>query len=163
MLAPKVRAWFAKTETPTVPERKTPFDPLVQADPPREMVWIPGGTFRMGTTDKHPHFADAPGHEVEVDGFLARRDGGDERPVRGLREGDGVRHGRGAEADPGVDPSGTATRRTGPVAGSTCSRFPGVLAAAGSSSEPSQSLVEVDCPAHAGSTPRGRAATSRTG
>jgi len=33
------------------------------------MVWIPGGTFRMGTTDPNPHFADAPEHEVEVGGF----------------------------------------------------------------------------------------------
>ena len=33
------------------------------------MVWIPGGTFRMGTTEEHPHFRDAPEHEVEVAGF----------------------------------------------------------------------------------------------
>ena len=36
---------------------------------PPGMVWIPGGTFRMGTTERHPHFADAPEHEVEVGGF----------------------------------------------------------------------------------------------
>ncbi len=38
--------------------------------PPPGMVWIPGGTFLMGTDDPHPFFADArPVHEVVVDGF----------------------------------------------------------------------------------------------
>jgi len=37
---------------------------------PEGMVWIPGGKFTMGTTDKSQHFVDAsPEHEVEIDGF----------------------------------------------------------------------------------------------
>jgi formylglycine-generating enzyme required for sulfatase activity len=37
---------------------------------PEGMVWIPGGTFLMGTNDTHPHFADAgPEHAVKVTGF----------------------------------------------------------------------------------------------
>jgi formylglycine-generating enzyme required for sulfatase activity len=38
--------------------------------PPEGMVWIPGGTFRMGTEETHPHFSDArPEHDVRLDGF----------------------------------------------------------------------------------------------
>jgi sulfatase modifying factor 1 len=37
---------------------------------PPGMVWIPGGTFTMGTTDTNAHFFDArPQHDVEIDGF----------------------------------------------------------------------------------------------
>lgn len=35
--------------------------------PAREMVWIPGGTFIMGSNDHYPE--EAPAHEVTVDGF----------------------------------------------------------------------------------------------
>ena len=36
--------------------------------PPFEgMVWIPGGTFLMGSDDHYPE--EAPAHRVEVDGF----------------------------------------------------------------------------------------------
>jgi formylglycine-generating enzyme required for sulfatase activity len=36
--------------------------------PPAEgMIWIPGGTFRMGSDDHYPE--EAPAHEVAVDGF----------------------------------------------------------------------------------------------
>ena len=31
------------------------------------MVWIPGGTFRMGSDDHYPE--EAPTHKVTVDGF----------------------------------------------------------------------------------------------
>src|SRR5687768_11959522 len=56
--------WFAKSESPP-PEPEAPFDALAQPTPPAMvMVHIPGGTFKMGTTDKSPHFADAPEHEV---------------------------------------------------------------------------------------------------
>lgn len=34
---------------------------------PDGMVWIPGGTFRMGSDDHYPE--EAPAHDVEVDGF----------------------------------------------------------------------------------------------
>jgi formylglycine-generating enzyme required for sulfatase activity len=37
---------------------------------PAGMVWIPGGSFHMGTSDLHQYFEDArPEHEVEVDGL----------------------------------------------------------------------------------------------
>src|SRR5216684_3785716 len=46
-------------------------------DPPSEdsrtgdMVWIPGGTFRMGSNDHYPE--EAPVHRVAVDGFWIDR------------------------------------------------------------------------------------------
>jgi formylglycine-generating enzyme required for sulfatase activity len=44
----------------------TPAD--TDAFPPREqMVWIPGGTFRMGSDHHYPE--EAPAHTVKVDGF----------------------------------------------------------------------------------------------
>src|SRR5581483_3294378 len=37
---------------------------------PEGMVWVPGGTFWMGTDEDGPHFADAhPVHKVSVSGF----------------------------------------------------------------------------------------------
>ena len=36
-----------------------------------DMVWIPGGTFRMGSTDHYPE--EAPVHRVTVDGFWIDR------------------------------------------------------------------------------------------
>ena len=33
----------------------------------RDMVWVPGGTFRMGSDDHYPE--EAPSHRVKVDGF----------------------------------------------------------------------------------------------
>ena len=35
--------------------------------PARDMVWIPGGTFMMGSNDHYPE--EAPAHPVTVDGF----------------------------------------------------------------------------------------------
>lgn len=35
--------------------------------PARDMVWIPGGTFMMGSNDHYPE--EAPAHAVTVDGF----------------------------------------------------------------------------------------------
>ena len=35
--------------------------------PARDMVWIPGGTFMMGSNDYYPE--EAPAHAVTVDGF----------------------------------------------------------------------------------------------
>src|SRR5215468_8311669 len=52
----------------------TPMRPQVgaQEDAPRaDMVWIPGGTFRMGS-DKH-YAEEAPAHEVTVDAFWIDR------------------------------------------------------------------------------------------
>jgi sulfatase modifying factor 1 len=36
-----------------------------------EMVWIPGGTFQMGSNDHYPE--EAPAHRVSVDGFSIDR------------------------------------------------------------------------------------------
>lgn len=36
-----------------------------------DMVWIPGGTFRMGSNDHYPQ--EAPVHRVRVDGFWIDR------------------------------------------------------------------------------------------
>ncbi|HKR21399.1 MAG TPA: SUMF1/EgtB/PvdO family nonheme iron enzyme, partial [Pyrinomonadaceae bacterium] len=35
--------------------------------PAKDMVWIPGGTFMMGSNDYYPE--EAPAHEATVDGF----------------------------------------------------------------------------------------------
>ena len=42
------------------------WDPRLGED----MVWIHGGTFRMGSNDHYP--AEAPAHDVHVDGFHCR-------------------------------------------------------------------------------------------
>jgi sulfatase modifying factor 1 len=39
--------------------------------PFRQMVWVPGGTFRMGSDHHYPE--EAPAHEVAVDGFWIDR------------------------------------------------------------------------------------------
>lgn len=40
---------------------------MSQKPPARDMVWIPGGTFMMGSNDHYPE--EAPAHAVTVDGF----------------------------------------------------------------------------------------------
>src|SRR5262249_27034287 len=45
---------------------------LPEVDPPRpNMVWIPGGTFRMGSDRHYPD--EAPAHEATVAGFWIDR------------------------------------------------------------------------------------------
>jgi formylglycine-generating enzyme required for sulfatase activity len=56
--------------TITMADRKADY--LAAAPPPgsppaADMVWIPGGTFRMGSDHHYPE--EAPAHEVRVDGF----------------------------------------------------------------------------------------------
>src|SRR3984957_7405105 len=52
-------------------------DDIERSDGPSEdsrttnMVWIPGGTFRMGSNDHYPE--EAPVHRVTVDGFRIDR------------------------------------------------------------------------------------------
>jgi sulfatase modifying factor 1 len=70
----KARRWLNRTERieTTQPSAEAPLGPQPRPDGPAPagMVWIPGGTFRMGTNEQHPHFADAyPEHDVEVGGF----------------------------------------------------------------------------------------------
>ncbi len=44
----------------------------VRGEPPfPDMVWIPGGTFHMGSDDFYPE--ERPVHEVAVDGFWMDR------------------------------------------------------------------------------------------
>src|SRR5262245_37114993 len=39
--------------------------------PQRDMIWIPGGTFRMGSDRHYPE--EAPAHRVTIDGFWIDR------------------------------------------------------------------------------------------
>ena len=48
-------------------DRTTPPGELPEAPPDPDMVWIPGGTFRMGSEDFYPE--ERPIHQVQVDGF----------------------------------------------------------------------------------------------
>ena len=43
------------------------FEEITETQAPPDMVWIPGGTFRMGSEDFYPE--ERPVHEVSVDGF----------------------------------------------------------------------------------------------
>src|SRR6266403_1379673 len=52
--------------TDTEPEDQPPEDSRTA-----DMVWIPGGTFRMGSNDHYPE--EAPVHRVSVDGFWIDR------------------------------------------------------------------------------------------
>ncbi len=55
---------------PELPKEPVPGlrDPLADGSPGPAMVWLPGGTFRMGQDDS-PHEDEKPVHEVEVNGF----------------------------------------------------------------------------------------------
>jgi formylglycine-generating enzyme len=44
---------------------------ITQTQAPQDMLWIPGGTFRMGSEDFYPD--EGPVHEVSVDGFWMDR------------------------------------------------------------------------------------------
>src|SRR5262249_23857997 len=67
-----VRGWWASAEAPAGEEETgtAPINPATPPGPaPQGMVWIPGGTFWMGTEDGEL-FPDAqPRHLVYVDGF----------------------------------------------------------------------------------------------
>ena len=54
--------------------------------PPEGMVWIPGGTFLMGSNDHYPE--EAPAHKVTVDGFWMDRHTVTNARVPALRRGD---------------------------------------------------------------------------
>lgn len=78
LATPTVRNWIAKLQQAPAGEpdqlaasNEPPLGPQPRpAGPaPDGMVWIPGGTFIMGTSDSNRHFFDAPKHEVEVGGF----------------------------------------------------------------------------------------------
>ena len=61
--------------------------------PPAEgMVWIPGGTFMMGSNDHYPE--EAPAHKVSVDGFWMDRHTVTNARFRRFVDGDRLRHAR---------------------------------------------------------------------
>ena len=65
--------------------------------PPREgMVWIAGGTFRMGDERFYPE--EQPVREVRVDGFWIDATPGDRRELPALRAGDRPRDDRRGRA-----------------------------------------------------------------
>ena len=53
------------SESATVPTSPRPIAPL--PNPPADMIWVPGGTFMMGSDHHYPE--EAPAHPVTVDGF----------------------------------------------------------------------------------------------
>ena len=59
------------TDAPTAAAKGGSDQPLIvqepEVNPPRGMAWVPGGSFRMGSTDGFPD--ELPIHEVELDGF----------------------------------------------------------------------------------------------
>ena len=73
---------------------------LVQGSPPpgkppaEGMVWIPGGTFLMGSDHHYPE--EAPAHKVTVNGFWMDRHAVTNAEFTPLRRGDPVRHARRA-------------------------------------------------------------------
>ena len=98
----KVRGWFEESPPADLSELKpvatrTPTRPARPA--PAGMVWIPGGTYRMGTSDPSRHFADAPGTRRRGRWLLDGRDRGHQRPIRRIRQGHRLCHHRRAEAD----------------------------------------------------------------
>ena len=77
-----------------------------------DMVWIPGGTFQMGSNDHYPE--EKPVHRVTVDGFWMDRTPVTVAAVSAFRCRDEPRHVRGDSAEPGRLPGreeGTAASR----------------------------------------------------
>ena len=76
--------------------------PVASAPPPHPgMVWVPGGTFLMGSDQHYPE--EAPAHQVSVDGFWIDRVHRDQPRLRAVRQGD---------ATTSRSPSGRRTRPT---------------------------------------------------
>lgn len=76
LLAPARSPSGPQPPSATSPNAETPVDdhrPVITEPPgpaPEGMVWIPGGTFRMGNPDPAPNQQDEiPVHEVTLDGF----------------------------------------------------------------------------------------------
>ena len=63
--------------------------PEVAKPPFENMVWIPGGTFPMGSDKHYPE--ESPAHEVTVDGFWMDRHTGHQRRVSEVGRSDPAR------------------------------------------------------------------------
>ena len=85
--------------SPTQDDRLVEGSPPPGKPPAEGMVWIPGGTFLMGSDRHYPE--EAPAHKVTVDGFWMDRLRRHERRVPPLRRGDRLRHARRAAREPG--------------------------------------------------------------
>src|SRR6201999_1145088 len=59
------------THTTHLEPAHAPHPSLPAEGPSGDMVWIPGGTFRMGSNSHYPE--EAPEHRVTVDGFWIDR------------------------------------------------------------------------------------------
>ena len=67
-------------------------------DPPPDMIWIPGGTFRMGSDKDYPEEAAIPSRHCRW--VLDRSRTGDQHPIRALHPRDRARHLRRDPAQP---------------------------------------------------------------
>ena len=72
--------------------------PAVRARPPKNMVWIPGGAFAMGSEDFYPE--ERPVHDGRGRRLLDGRAPGHRRGVPPVREGHRARHRRRAAPGP---------------------------------------------------------------
>jgi formylglycine-generating enzyme required for sulfatase activity len=84
------------TMTVTSATRHGTVEPIQRHAPDPNMVWIPGGTFRMGSDNHYPE--EAPVHRVAVDGFWIDRAPVTNREFRAFIEATG--HVTVAERDP---------------------------------------------------------------
>ena len=102
----RVLARRAVTTSKRCPERHMAAEttlelvqPAAREQTPRtDMIWIAGGTFRMGSDRHYPE--EAPVHRVQVDGFWIDRTPVTNRQFRALRRGHGPRDLRGDRAGP---------------------------------------------------------------
>ena len=114
------------------------------------MVWIPGGTFRMGSDKHYPE--EAPVHRVTVDGFWIDRTPVTNRQFTQFVEGDRLRHLRRDPARSEGLSRRAAAHAEGRLAGVRAAEQPGRSARL----EP---MVDISCSAPTGAIPTARRAS----